>query len=298
MNLIEKLKKYNIRAKAYSKPPAGKDVFVISIKPDHPEGTILINQGNAKIQVRGDAAQRQAAITVREQGRVVTRKVTKGHYSRIEPGPQEQKRILINAFPTVMPSGTKWTVKDIKMNKVVQPPSSVATDSTNQPQTWRITGIVTARVIRRTVMHFLVGMDETHHFVSPLSKHARSVLHAHGMLRPLAAKRKMGKGAKRQGEWFFVKLTKEELAEVEKIAENQSRIQDRQLGKTTHRAKSAVRGKKGIIYAIGLIADTRRGRHEHLWLSTWHKVVRNKEAKMKASSEQREAAARRRKSFD
>jgi hypothetical protein len=296
MNIIKALKKYNIRVKAYSKPPAGKDVFILNIKHDHPEGTVLINPGNAKITVRGDAKLRQAAITVREQGRVVTRKVSSKHYGRIEPTPEENKRRLINAFPTTMPPGTKWTVKDMKIKRIDTLPEGATPEDTRDKR-WEVTGIVTARVVRRTVMHFLIGMDETHHFVSPLSKQARSVLHAHRMLLPQAAKRKAAK-AKRQGEWFFVKPTKEELEEAEKIAQNQRRIHECKLGKTTHIAKQAVRGKKGVIYARGYIVDTRHGHHEHKWLPTWHKVVRNKEAKMKASPEQQQSAQRRRRGWD
>ncbi len=71
-NLIAELKKYDLRVRQYVRPPAGRRVFAMTIKSDHPKGTIMVNQGTAKVVVVGNKRLQQAVVTVREQGRSIS----------------------------------------------------------------------------------------------------------------------------------------------------------------------------------------------------------------------------------
>lgn len=305
-NLVEALQKYNIRAREYSRPPAGQDVFAITIKRGHPESTVVVHQGKAQIEINGSRKLRQAVVTVKEKGREVTHKVTTNIMVSDKPASDKGERVpgnkpttkevekrLIDRFPLVMPEGTQWTVTD---TTCVKREDSGYTHRTQ----WDITGLVTAKVKKSTVNHFLVGIDETDLFISSLKRHVSSVQEAHKILRPPEVTKDLidRKRAPRQGEWFFVRCARKVANMLNKLATEQpSKLKTYRLGDTTHTAKTAVVVDKKV-YARGYIIDRRRGHHRSRWLDWWHLVLKNQETEFKVSPEQQAAAARRRRTFD
>jgi hypothetical protein len=290
-NVVEALKKFGIRAQAYAKPPVTKDVFVLSILPKGNEGTIAIHQGAADVDVHGSKTERQAVLRVREKGRAITRKVKTVRYQTDRPNTERAEQSLKSAFPITMPmEGTKWSYSDIKIEEIHKAPTLSVTTSS---KAWRITGTVTASVGKTTTNNFLLGVDESHNFIAPLPRAAKSVHDAHMLLKPKG----MRAGSLRQGEWFFEPCTKEECARFDQMVnEKGDRVQQIELGQTTHMVKSGMRVDH-VIYAVGFVTDKRNGRHDSIFLPDWHKVVRNKEIPM-PRRRRGEAINRRRSSFD
>lgn len=288
-NVVESLKKFGIRAQPYAKPPVTKDVFVLSILPKGSEGTIAIHQGAAQVDIHGSKVERQAVLTVVERGRVVTRKVVTTRYQDEKPTLEQAQGSLSRAFPIGMGSDVKWSFSGIKIEEQTKRKLD-----RKDVKNWRISGTVTGTVGKRTTNNFLVGVDESHNFVAPLPRRATSVHDAHMLLKPKG----MRPGALRQGEWFFEPCTKEECVLFDKMVSEKgnTRVQEIELGNSTHIAKSAMR-VSNVIYAIGFVTDKRHGRHAAIFLPKWHKVVRNKEIPMPRRRRD-EAINRRRASWD
>lgn len=266
-NLSESLREFGIRAADYKRAPVPKGVFALTMRPTHPEGVITVQHGNAEVEIHGDKRRRQAAVTVRERDRVVTKRVKAYAYGlEYAPGELGAENRLKMAFPVVMPNNVEWSVTDLEV-KASAPPAT---------QHFVITGIVTAIVKDETVNHFLIGMDETHHFISPLPEAAKSVEHAHRILRPS----RMSKKAKRQGEWFFAPCSP---TEVWTVVNKAVKRKNWNLGGTTHWADEAcfvwgsIHGLNSRMYARGYITDRRTGRHKAMFLKGWHKVLHNNE---------------------
>lgn len=322
-NLVSELKKYGIRAANYKRPPTGGDVFALTILPKHKEGVVTVNQGQARVQVYGNKKMRQAAVTVNEPPRVVTKKMSVVIHSKEKPKKHHVLGRMKDSFPVIMPSGTRWSLTNLTLK--LRPFTDADRNEnksrgfyglSERPPKWDAAGEVTATVGKLTVHHFLIGIDETRNFIAPLSRKATSVMMAHRMLKPV---KEMRRSALRQGEWFFIPATRDMVRTLEKIATDQSRrLKTIRLGSTTHTAQTAVsipgaklRGKKRLkgmrrgirrspatIYARGYITDSRKGHHRSLFLPKWTKVVRNKEAVIKVSPQQRKAVRRRRATWD
>jgi hypothetical protein len=147
------------------------------------------------------------------------------------------------------------------------------------------------------VRRFLIGMDEQHLFIAPLSTAAGSVREAHAQLQPraVADARARGTHVVRQGEWFFVAADDTLQA---RIAE-----QVRRLGVERHVAIGQRPWGRFASVARGHVVDERifvrlpaaqgpnlfefwecvRGHvrhpdHKVLVLKGWHRVQRNTEA--------------------
>jgi hypothetical protein len=296
-NLAKALSRYDIRTAEYRKPPAGKEVFAITIlnrkKHGHDRGVVTLNHGQAKVEVFGSRKLRQAAVTVNEKARTITRNVRYNTVDEKRPNQITIEARLKGNFPMAMPKETTWEVRDveIKRDKLIY---------TDPPRyEWKCQGIVTATVPNKSTNHFLIGMDETHHFIAPLPKQAKSVEEAHKLLRG-----EVPKGATRQGEWFFLPVTRKMAANLNKIAtERSSRIRAMRLGDSTHVAKTAISMPGGIIYARGYITDNRSGHHRSIFLTSWHRVKHNEETQMQISPAQRQVedakrAARRFRTWD
>jgi hypothetical protein len=106
---------------------------------------------------------------------------------------------------------------------------------------------------------------------------------AHKALRPKG----VPASAKRQGEWFFIPATKDELAAIERSLHwhavhpslNPS-VRGVRHGSlewnSSHYATTL--GTKSGVFAIGHVIDNRKSnRHSPLLLNGWHRVVRNAE---------------------
>lgn len=304
-NLAQSLRRYGIEATEYRNPPAGREVFAITIlnrkKHGHDKGVVTLNHGQAKVEVFGSPKRRQAAVTVKEDERKITRLVKVREAAHEAPGEESVIRLLKANFPLTMPFETAWTVENVQIKQGLKLHRS---EHERQRWYWHCSGTVTASVENKSTNHFLIGMDETHHFISPLPKQATSVAMAHRFLRG----RKVKKGTTRQGEWFFVPVSRKMSARLNKIATDQSgRLGSIRLGKSTHIAKTAIRlsivypdsasSKRsfvGSIYARGFITDNRHGHHRSIFLKSWCKVQHNEETEMQISPAQAAASAARR----
>jgi hypothetical protein len=162
---------------------------------------------------------------------------------------------------------------------------------------------VTAEVKTKRTTTFLLGVDETSHFISVLPKKVENVAAAHELLKPEEFQgKKMPKGTKRQGEFFLVPVSDEEVNKF--MTENKLQVrQGVPLEKhSNHKATYAIPAsiKKGyarydkaraygnVVYAKGSVYDNRGYRHAPVELGdTWHKVVRNNEKQIKLEPSQR-----------
>lgn len=282
-NLLTTLKRAGIKARRYRKAPFGKDVFALSIDR---AGSVLVYQGNAKVKARGSKKHKQAVATITEGQRQVVRRVTSSVYSPDkDPNRVQISKELINSFGVIMPSNTHWNVRDIKWERImVHDPNDE--HKTTPGRRCDISGTVTGRVDATTTNHLLIGKDETRNFISPLPKPAKTVLEAHRMLRPKEA---MKPGTRRQGEWFFVPVSRRKMLALNHYALiSPHRVKQDRLGGGTHKALSTV-SFRGDIYARGYIIDPRYGHHKSLYLPKWHKVIKNKEAELKLSPQQKAA---------
>lgn len=213
-NLAASLRRYGIKANEYKNPPAGREVFAITIlnrrNHGHKSGVVTLNHGQAKVEVFGSRRLRQAAVTVKEDKRSITRLVrhiiigTKPERATVEAQ-------LRSNFPIGMPVDTVWSIRDVVIERGKQ--LSISPDQWR----WKCRGLVTASVENKSTNHFLIGMDETHHFISPLPEQATSVKMAHRLLRG-----KVKKGTTRQGEWFFIPVSRKRTVELNRIATTKS----------------------------------------------------------------------------
>jgi hypothetical protein len=122
-------------------------------------------------------------------------------------------------------------------------------------------------------VYFLVGFDEKHMFVSMLPKAAASVADAHAVLMPKSVRGVPG--VIRQGEFFFVPVTKKELALLKKKS-TRGYVSQYNLEKdnstSDHRAYG-VSNAKGHRYITGVVGNSR---HD-TFLTGWYRVVPNTE---------------------
>ena len=133
-------------------------------------------------------------------------------------------------------------------------------------------------VVPASQRRLLVGMDESHLFVCPLKESASSVKEAHRKLAPRAVR---GGGSstkvKRQGEWFFLPVTRDaDLTQIEEalaVGDVEIRAGITAAGRP-HRVDRLVR-LKAATYAIGCV---RHPDHRVLELKAWCQVFRNTEA--------------------
>lgn len=299
MNLIEELTKVGIKAQPYKKPPMGKRIFALTIRPSPKakEGIITVHQGEAKVEVHGSRKHKQAVVTVEEEGRKVTRHVTcnvehtvirpiRGDSVEALKNKASYERMLRSEFNVVMPENARWTFSNIRVSRRNWPIGNNVRGV--------LSGDVTAQVMTRTINHFLMGMDESHNFIAPLPKPAKSVLEAHRMLKPSKIAGGKRRNWKRQGEWFFVPCNQDEIKRIEQHIKHDN-VASIRLGRSTHTAQTGIRmylkgGSKRTVYARGYVLDRREGHHANLFLPDWHEVIRNKETTVRVHKDQIERA--------
>lgn len=136
--------------------------------------------------------------------------------------------------------------------------------------------------------HFLfMGKDETHPFISMLPERPTSWQHAIDQLRP-----EISNDHVRVGEWFFERVSNP--AEVEALnaafteqlrTKTYQRRHQQLENRSSHMVTSHMRSKalgKMEDYACGFVYDVRRGRHDTIFLDSWHRVVRNGEVNLQS----------------
>lgn len=294
-HLERDFKKAGISAKLYDNPPLRKEVFTIGVEDNvlriwPGEGIDLkpifdpkLRQAVLRIEegVRSFSTEATIVVSHRVNSRIRTHShlQASGSWGQLSPicDPMTCKTVAAAIARDVrsrlsLPKGTKV---DLKKASWVNPKNR-----------WRLKyeAMVTAP---STSTSFLVGIDETSHFVSQLPGHPSSVRTARESLRPT----EVPKGALRQGEWFFTPCTEEETAAIWAEISNPQMKSPRRYygghnrvnpgfhmleGTSSHRVAMGLK-LNGIRYANGLVYDTREGRHEPLVLDGWHRVHRNNE---------------------
>jgi hypothetical protein len=141
-----------------------------------------------------------------------------------------------------------------------------------------------------TEMTLLLGIDESSHFICALPERVTTVDEAHDALRP----GEVPEGSLRQGEWFFVPATSDEVDQVYRyiadssVNRSNNNVSRRWWGggpRLTQYSMEAGSSHHGLVvtvpkvgkFTIGIVKDRRTGHHNELVLPTWHKVVRNTE---------------------
>jgi len=250
--------------------------------------------GDAEVTVAVDKNHRQAVLTVHEEERWI---------EDIVWGPSSMpKRRILNQATFVPDSDRSLVYKffTISAEDFSHPPVTATTiqaafewegyrvpmNNSFGRRTYRIgdSAYQVCQHAPETTTAFLVGIDESSHFISQLPELATSVEEAHEILKPEG----LGDNYLRQGEWFFVPVTDPLVVED---------LDDR-LRRSLDRRRSAAFGEmerdsshQGIAvpayggrYAIGPIIDTRKGHHKLLMLDGWHKVMRNTEVVVKQAA--------------
>jgi len=276
-------------AQRYARPPVGKSIYTMSTGQKSDKFRFWL--GDAEVTVAVDKNHRQAVLTVHEEERWI---------EDIVWGPSSMPRTRILNQATFVPDSDHSLVHKfftISAEDFSHPPVMGTTiQAAFEWEGYRVPYRVGRRPYRigdsayqvcqhapETTTAFLVGIDESSHFISQLPELATSVEEAHEILKPEGS----GDNYLRQGEWFFVPVTDPLVVED---------LDDR-LRRSLNRRGSAAFGEmerhsshQGIAvtayggrYAIGPIVDIRE-HHKRLMLDEWHKVIRNTEVVVKQAA--------------
>lgn len=131
---------------------------------------------------------------------------------------------------------------------------------------------------------YLMGMDECHLFIAELPRNLdpiNKIKDAHKALKPndVIEKEKDTSRIKRQGEWFFIPATKDELKDIN---ENLNLIErKRPLGENEWRSRNSHIADLLLTIRAGQFVKGKISHIEHktLKLHGWFKVVKNNEAR-------------------
>ena len=289
--LIPALHEVGIKAKEYSNPKSiGNDAeFFISTSAGG-RGILLKKGIDIGLKIATNDKHRQAVLNVTEKPRTVVRtyNFTCAAFNNVKSGITKASyaagvaATARNSNPLVIPGATLTYTKPVLAAK--QPKDKTLA---------RYEVTVSAEVKETRTNTFLMGMDETSHFISILPKQVQSVEEAHDLLKP--AELKDAKDVKRQGEFFFTPVEQSEVEDY--IKDNKNHVIRKGVtleDRSNHHAGEAVvnLGKWGtvtkVIYVRGLIYDKRGYRHAPIHLDeVWHKVTRNKEVDLKLQPSQR-----------
>ena len=280
--LVERMRKVGIDAHSYARSPGAKEAFILGINPSYKAGRLYVWEGNAKVEAATDKTFRQAVLNVEEQERVFSR------WMEVAPGDRE----LLTDYSDGPPRGrwSEWRpYSDVEMqdaglsrfkrNWYLPADTTYEVIDFQRPATLHSDSKVRVRVQATSPaskLSVLTGMDETAHFVAQLPTFGvGSVAEAHEVLRPTKAEKP---GTVRQGEWFFVPVTDQDLimSLMRHVSQQNGGLWTMPLeSSSSHFAFTVDYG--GTKYAIGVVQDNRTGRHHDLVLAGWHEVVRNRE---------------------
>lgn len=263
--LAKELRSAGMKGIPYKRAPIATEIASLSIEGG---GTgVRVWPGMAEVTVISDRKRKQAVLRLKEGAREITRTypVRGKWYDGKEVPDKEMRADARSTFPVFVP---KMTFKEVKLGEFIK--------KNSYDRNVTVTVIAPA-----TSQTFLIGIDESSHFISPLKHHVSSVEAAHELLRPSG----VPKDALRQGEWFFVPVTPRELAAINKRLENARydgwnpnasgyAVQPLEEG-SSHQAPVCRIGTKR--YACGAVTDMRLRRHSPLVLNGWHRIVRNTE---------------------
>jgi len=253
MNVVKKLQSIGLQINPYKRGPLGKYNFAININGKY----LRIWEGSADITVSTDKRRKQAVITVVEKPRKI-RTLSMLYHSQPTPD-----HIRSNAYVSVPNSRMKIL-------------SHVEYSGSRHKYEIEFT-------TRTTRTSFLVGYDTGAEkpFISQLKNVVKTVSEAHEELLPKDTKLK--KGYKRQGEFFFNPVSKELSKQLTFNIHNVRKEAPLNFSfnyTNTSSHRGAVIRYNGKNYVIGKVWDTRKDRHNPLYLHDWYEVVRNNEVRV------------------
>lgn len=263
MDVIEKLNKAGVSAKQYSRPPAGKEIFMLGLNAKRDQ--LLMWPGSAQVRVKTNKRYRQAVLRVEEEERYITR--------NLSPKSSSYNSLVFDL---------KLTDTDVAKVGI---PHDAAMLFPNLPEKTEFyveytsdDRIALVAHVPGSRTHFLVGKDEKTMFVSMLPTGVNSVAEAHEVLRPDS----VPEGSPRQGEWFFVPVEDWLADAIDEAIElrRQSRPliearyeQSGHLPYSDHHAENRFSSDLGC-FVYGRITHPR---HKTLTLKKWHRAVHNRE---------------------
>jgi hypothetical protein len=201
--LIADCQKAGITVQPYQRAPSGMaDVLVITLTDSRDK--IYISPGKAtSVSWAVDKKFSQAVVTVTEDARKVseTLKVNRRGMDPTDTLPEEFLSCVRGYTKMAFSRPTRITV-DSTTTAQYELGLSLGGPARTVIDTMKVT-----HHVPKSVAHFLLGKDESGLFVSMLREEARSVQHAHQILRPKGLK----STTVRVGEWFFDPVTDKAL---------------------------------------------------------------------------------------
>ncbi len=274
------LVKSGMRAKGYERGPIGKDIMALRIGPldgQKAREGIRLWTGLADCDISDIAkSNKQAVLAVNEPARTVTRSYEVSHRGG-EWGPTMAQAARNGyGFPVTMPGRPKFKIESQKVLREA--------DSSWDGRTTEYL-ITASMAVKETEMTLLMGIDETSHFICALPERVSTVRDAHDVLRPDT----VPVGSLRQGEWFFVPATQDEIDSLYRHIADSTTVPKKHSWDSGPRFTSYAMERGSSHHAlivtvpdvgkftIGIVKDGRKGHHKELVLPTWHKVIRNTE---------------------
>lgn len=294
--LARELSTAGMDAQAYAKPPVRKDLMVMSTGNN--AEVVRLWPGLAELEASVDSSHRQAVLNSHEEARevveyyaVYARWAHNAQPALVVPGAKISRKVVLRS--------DQWLAKAIKAEEKTdwkgEPIRRMSADRVAKlfdirlPSGTELREDGTNTVVRITQTttdtdtSFLVGMDETAHFICQLPTQVSTVDEAHDVLKPAEVKRTKADW-KRQGEWFFVPVGNQSL-----IKQLNARITDAEFrplegGRRSGNGWWGGSSHQGLVlnyerkqYVLGTIMDRRKGHHKPLILPDWHRVIRNRE---------------------
>lgn len=278
--VVKELQKPIPKATAYSRGPIRDEIMTMSV--NHGE-LLRLWSGTAEFEVFPDKSRRQAVVQVNEDARIISEILNLNKWDRSFNNHRltnlqiPNDKIHRNELLEITQEVANWVRKSTGVLQIHPAMLQKHFDTSD----WRIPagnyfeGSVIVELIHEapaTDTTFLVGMDETAHFVAQLPEKVQSVDEAHDVLKPALAKGV--DDVKRQGEWFFVPVTNPSIIKELTAREPLLRMESLE-GNSSHSA--TIVNYQHRKYALGLVVDRRKGHHKTLLLPTWHRVIRNLE---------------------
>lgn len=260
------LEKAGLVIDPYRRGPIDSGLFTLNLG----QNNILRLWAAGKVDFSADRKHRQAVVSVQEKQRKITRRYVVSAYRQNGDMDHHVRTVATRAFPIQIPGG-QLSQSDVSL---------LEEQSDGNDRYYRVVKVEATMVAPAMNQTFLMGFDETRQFIAMLPRKCASVEEAHEALRPDHVK----PGTPRQGEFFFVPITQEERAMLEKKLHTSKPMVRPLEGwgergpsrlASTHQAVSLIRGR--TLYVTGMVWDYRPGRHHPLHLVDWHRVVRNRE---------------------
>lgn len=287
----EELDKHKLNGTPYKRAPIAKEMTTLTLDNKNLYRHWM-NTDTSKIEAEFDKKYRQAALNITEDRIEVIRRVRlwgwmMGQRFNRDDTDRPYTEEMINSIIKNLEHRGKENFaleargRRIKSARLVNPDRVRNALSEGRGRNIREVYIEVTATFPNRETNLLIGFDEVAQFISMLPERAKSVEHAHKILKPKGIGPKTD--AKRQGEWFFIPASKTAIKQIEaKVKRNPRSVVHGPINGSSHwRSTTTHRGTyvnlDGTRYAIGIITDSRKGRHEPLILSGWHKVIRNNE---------------------